>query len=269
VSKYITHAKEPRQIIDEALSQYEVNAKFVGMSGGRDSIAVTHWMMENVDGCKVFHLNTGIGIKRTREFVRDTCRDMGWPLVEIRAKEDCGQDFDEIVLKHGFPGPHGHTFMYNRLKERCLLRLHREYKQRRGGKILLATGLRYDESARRMRYAGREVNRQGGLIWVNPLYWFSASDRDRYIEEHSLPINPISATLGMSGECLCGAFAHKGEKEMVRLVDPETAERLDALERKCLERGFTWGWEGAPPAGGHNPDQQTMDFQPLCVGCEK
>lgn len=261
--------KEPDEIVFGAISKHKPVAKFVGFSGGRDSMAVTHWMMENLPDTKVFHINTGIGIKATREFVRDTCKDMGWPLVEVRAKEDCGMDYDEIVRENGFPGPYGHRFMYIKLKERAIGRLVRGAQSKRGDRVMLATGVRHDESVRRMAYAGKEVQRYGGKVWVSPLYWWSVAERDNYIDTHNLPVNPVSSMLGMSGECLCGAFAHKGEKEMVRLVCPETAARLDRLEQECLARGFTWGWEGSPPEGGHNPDQQTMDFRPLCVGCEK
>jgi len=257
--------KTPEQIIAEAM-EHEPVAVYVGFSGGKDSMAVTHWMMENVPGCEVFHCNTGIGVEATREFVRDTCHEMGWPLHEIRAKEDCGQDYDEMVRQYGFPGPDSHSMMYARLKERPIRKLVRQAQKKRGDRVILASGIRHDESVRRMRYAGSEVNRVGSQVWVAPMYWFSAGERDSYISQRSLPINPINAMLGMSGECLCGAYAHKGEKSIVRLACPATADRLDRLEQEALERGFTWGWEGKPPSGGHNPDQLWM---PLCVGCEK
>jgi len=256
----------PREIVDKAIAEHNPVAIRVGFSGGRDSLAVTHWMMTNVPGCEVFHCNTGIGIERTRQFVRDTCKDMGWPLHEIRAKEDCGQDYDAIVRKFGFPGPDGHSLMYARLKERPIRELVRRAQTKRGDRVLLATGIRHDESVRRMRYAGREVNRVGSQLWVNPIYWWSASERDAYNKAHGLQVGPVSATLGMSGECLCGAYAHRGEKAMVRVVCPETADRIERLEQEVLANGFTWGWEGRPPKGGHNPKQAWM---PLCLGCEK
>lgn len=266
--------RPPTEILLEALERNPV-ASFVGFSGGRDSLAVTHWMMNRVPGCQVFHINTGIGIERTREFVRETCRAYGWPLHEVRAKEDCGQDYDELVREFGFPGPDGHQLMYARLKERAIRKIVRDVKatianrkKRLSARVMFATGLRFDESVRRMRYAGREVNLEGAQLWVNPIYWWSASARDAYIAEHKLPINPVSAMLGMSGECLCGAYAYRGEKALVRLVDPATAERLDRLEHEVCALGFTWGWEGRPPKGGRNKAQTAFNM-PLCVGCEK
>lgn len=259
----------PREIVDRALTEHKPVAVRVGFSGGRDSLAVTHWMMTNVPGCEVVHFNTGIGIERTRQYVRDTCKAQGWPLAEIRAKEDCGQDYDEIVKRSGFPGgARGHVWMYGLLKERSVREMCRRLQRKRGDRVILATGVRHDESVRRMGYAGQEVTRRGREVWASPIYWWSADTRDAYNREHGLPVNEVSAMLGMSGECLCGAYAHKGEKALVRIVCPETAARIDRLEQEVLARGFTWGWDGRPPKGGHNPKQGRM-FMPLCVGCEK
>ena len=260
----------PREVVDRAVAEFAPVAIFVGFSGGRDSLAITHWMMNNVPGCKVFHVNTGIGIERTREYVRETCAAQGWPLTEIRAKEDCGQDYDELVKERGFPGPDQHRKMYDRLKGRCVEKLVRDNKKFRSReKVMIASGVRRDESKRRMGYGGREINQVGAAqVWVNPIYHWTADERDAYNRSHGIAVNPVSAMLGMSGECLCGAYAHKGEKALVRLVCPQTAARIDKLELEVLARGFTWAWDAEPPRGGHNPKQGTM-FMPMCVGCEK
>lgn len=266
------NTKTAEEIIQEAQETYEPVAVFVGFSGGSDSLAATHWMMEHVPGCRALHCNTGIGIEKTREFVRETCEQYGWPLTEIRAKEDCGQDYDDLIREHGFPGPDHHSKMYSRLKERCIEKLVRETKTHRMDKVAIATGIRHDESRVRAGYAGREINRRGAQVWLNPLYWWTGSDMRQYIKANGLPKNPVSDMLGMSGECLCGAYAHKGEKELVRLIDPDVVDRIERLEWECLKQGMTWGWEGAPPAGGFNPNQGMLDMeyeQPMCVGCGK
>src|SRR5437660_87103 len=86
----------PMEIVRRAIEQYKPVAIYVGFSGGNDSRAVAHWMMNNVPGCEPFHANTGIGIERTRQSVRDTCKIYGWNLHEIRALEDCGQSYDDL-----------------------------------------------------------------------------------------------------------------------------------------------------------------------------
>lgn len=256
--------RKPRDIVDEALT-YKPRAVYVGFSGGDDSLCTAHWMMNNVPQCQVFHANTGIGVEKTREFVRATCKKHGWPLHELRAKEDCGQDYDQLVIERGFPGPAMHRKMYSRLKERCVEKLVRESKKNWKDKILIATGLRHDESARRAGYAGREINFKGAQMWVNPMYWVSKSLMMNYIKFHGLQRNPVSELLGMSGECLCGAYAHAGEKALVRIVDPATADRIEALEVKVRAAGYSWGWEEKPPSRR----APKAFFGPFCVGCEK
>ncbi len=255
--------KTALEVYQEAVALHAPIRAFVGFSGGRDSLAVTHWMMAHVPDCEAVHINTGIGVERTREFVRETCRQYRWPLHEIRALEDCGQDYDELVRRYGFPGPPGHRMMYARLKERAIRVLVQRRKTKRTDRILIATGIRREESVRRMAYAGREVNRTGAQVWINPLYWWEKLDRDMYLHEHQLPVNPVSEALGMSGECLCGAFAHPGELDMVRKVCPATAQRIDRLHAEIAHR-FPWGWEGRPPS-----KKAVKPSGPFCVGCEK
>lgn len=259
----------PEEIIARAVA-YKPVATYVGFSGGNDSRHVAHWMMNNVPGCEVFHINTGIGIERTREYVRDTCKEQGWPLHEIRAKEDCGQDYDALVRRGGFPGPDAHGLMYSLLKERAVRLLVRRAKVNHGrnANVMLATGVRYDNSVRRMRYVGQEIRKAGGQLWVNPHYWTTAEERDAYNAVSGIPENPVSRELGMSGECCCGAYAQPGERELIRKVCPATGARIDRLEQEVLAAGFTWSWEGRPPKGGFNPSQESL-FRPLCFGCEK
>ena len=267
----VTQRRTPADIVAEALDRYKPIAIYAGFSGGNDSRAVTHWMMSNVPGCQALHINTGIGIEASRQYVRDTCKAQGWPLTEIRAKEDCGEDYDANVLRHGFPGPDGHQFMYRRLKERAVYALVKRAKvgHPRSAKVLIAAGVRYDESVRRMGYAGREINKIRAQIWANPVYWWTKAERDAYNAASGLPENPVVKQLGMSGECGCGAFAHPGELAKWRAIDTSFGARIDRLQSECLARGFTWGWEGRPPKGGFNRDQISLFEHPLCVGCEK
>ena len=72
--------------------------------------------------------------------------------------------------------------------------------------------------------------------------------------------------LHMSGECLCGAFAHPGELEEIRAWFPNEYERIKALERRACSAGVPCEWGVAPPEPVFiDPDQTVM---PLCVACE-
>jgi len=260
--------REPEDILFEALFEQkrEPIAAYACFSGGDDSLVSVHWTMNNIPNCKVLHINTGIGIEATRRFVRDTCYREKWPLIEIRAKEDCGQDYDEMVLKNGFPGPPMHARMYQRLKERPIRVAVKKAKKHRLDKVILSTGLRHDESMRRMGYGGREIDFVGSQMWCNFLYWKPKSWFMEYIAKYKLPRNPVSEILGMSGECLCGAFAAKGEKGLIRIVCPDTADRIERLEVAAGLLGHTWGWEDRPTKKGRVP---RIAPGPLCVGCGK
>ena len=138
----------------------------------------------------------------------------------------------------------------------------------RRAKVLIASGVCHDDSEVRMGYAGREINTVGSQLWINPLYWWDKEKREAYRLASGMPVNEAAQQLGMSGECGCGAFAQRGELERWRRVDPAFGAHIDALQQRVLARGFTWGWEGRPPKGGHNPAQEHL-FAPMCSGCIK
>jgi 3'-phosphoadenosine 5'-phosphosulfate sulfotransferase (PAPS reductase)/FAD synthetase len=254
------------EIIATALAHNPV-AIFAMFSGGDGSLAATHLAMNNVPGCEVLHINTGIGIERTRQFVRETCDREGWPLTEVRAKEDCGQDYDQIVEEYGFPGPASHSLMYRRLKERCVEYVVRQRKTGRFDKVMLLTGICHDDSQRRSGYGGREVTHKGAQLWVNHLYWAGASWFWRYLLDNDIPRNPVAEALGMSGECGCGAFANPGELRIWRSVCPKFGARIDRLQQRARELGVHHNWETRPP---RDRDLATPDFfSPMCVNCLK
>lgn len=257
----------PSEIIRTAFENFRISAVFVGYSGGFDSLVTTHWAMNNVEGCKVFHANTGIGIETTRKFVRDTCVKNNWCLTEIKAKEDCGQDYDELVKEYGFPGAGHHYKMFQRLKERPVMKLLRDNKKVRSDNVMLITGIRKDESKRRAGYKYSVLDFTGNLLWVNPFYYRTRSWFSDYIEKHKLQQNPVSEILGMSGECLCGAYAHKGELDLIKMVCPDTYDRLIKLEG-IVKQQHGWGWEDQPPKLKIKPISSEK-FMPFCVGCEK
>lgn len=258
----------PEAIIAAALAHQPV-AIYALLSGGDGSLRATHWAMNNIPGCRVAHINTGIGIEATRQFVRETCAWYGWDLTEIRSKEDCGQDYDEIVKRYGFPGPAQHSHMYIQLKERAIEELVRRSKVRGSReKVMLLTGIQHDDSARRSGYGGREITFNKAQMWVNHMYWADKSSVYHYLRDYQIRRNPVSVELGMSGECGCGAFADEGELAIWRRADPAFGRRVDRLQVEAREAGVHCRWEGRPPRD--RDDTQTQDmFSPLCTHCLK
>jgi len=167
--------KSAKKIIERAVEEHEPRLQFALFSGGgHDSLASTHWAMRN-GADAVVHINTGIGIPQTRRFVRDCAVEFGWPLLEYQARKNTKADgtpdpqrYEELVLEWGFPGPSHHGKMYARLKDRQIQRLMRDFREHRGQRQLLITGLRRDESDRRMAYTD-PIDRKGGSGMGKPV----------------------------------------------------------------------------------------------------
>lgn len=194
-------------LLDRAVEQFDPIAVYGLFSGGHDSLTACHVASRHPRFTGCVHINTGIGIPDTREFVRETCRRQGWALREIRAKEDCGQDYEQLVTERGFPGPPHHYKMYNRLKERALKLLTKETKVGHSvrSKILLVSGCRSQESTRRMGHVEPIQHRKedGARVWVAVIHDWSKIDCNNYIAAHGLERNSVVDKIHKSGECLC------------------------------------------------------------------
>ena len=258
-------------VITEAVDKYNPSHIFAMFSGGHDSLTATRIASKHPNFSAAVHINTGIGIPETREFVRETCKREGWPLKEYRAR-DYGQNFEDLVTERGFPGPGHHYKMYHRLKERCIRALVRDHKVKWRDRIIFSTGCRSQESTRRMGHVER-IQQQGVSVWVAPIHDWSKTMCNEYIEHEELEPNQVVKLLHMSGECLCGAFAHKGELKEIELWYPKTAEYIKSIEEKVRAAGFPWGWEEQPPKGWGSTLRDTSGRiskekrEMLCTSC--
>lgn len=246
---------DARRIIDAARSEHgPIVTTFLLLSGGNDSMVLYDTCREFAD--HVVHINTGIGIPETNEFVRDL---VGPDLIELHPPVP----YDDLVLGRwrGFPGPGGHIYAYTMLKERALRAVLKDHRAKRGQRFMLLTGARADESDRRMGTT-EEARRMGGQVWVNPLLHWSNDLMREYRSTRRLPVNPVTEHLHMSGECLCGAFARPGELDHIAFFYPEFAERIRALEARVRDAGLPackWG-EKPPRKGDAAPG-------PMCNQC--
>lgn len=226
--------------LDEHLDGHDLAAVVWLFSGGNDSTVLGHVMRDRITHAG--HANTGIGIEDTRQFVRDTCREWGVPLLEKYPPTS----YRELVLDRGFPGPAFHWKMYQRLKERCLVQIRRDFvADPRRQRVLFLAGRRRAESTRRAQIVEHE--RRGSIIWASPLANWTKLDMNSYrVENLDVPRNDVADLLHMSGECLCGAFAKPGELDMIGWFYPEVAEEIRALEREVTAAGHppelcVWG----------------------------
>lgn len=271
-------------LISEAVDRYKPRAVVALFSGGDDSLTATTIASKHPAFTTAAHMNTGIGVEATREFVRETCKRMGWPLREMRAKEDAGQDYRRLVMERGFPGRGHHQKMYDRLKERPLRILIRSLKEKRRDKIMLVTGVRSMESVRRMGHVA-PVQVEGVKLWVAPIHDWDKPACLAYLADQGMPRNPVSCEMHMSGECLCGAFAHDGELEEWRFFRPEVAHEIDTLQEEVRLHGKPaarkrcfWGRStvelpllGLPNEPGNSNGRKgpKRPVRMMCMGCDQ
>jgi 3'-phosphoadenosine 5'-phosphosulfate sulfotransferase (PAPS reductase)/FAD synthetase len=257
-------------------------------SGGHDSLSACFIASRHPLFKGVIHANTGIGVEATREFVRRTCAEQRWPLLEYKAIENTNRfnkpdpmDYRAMVLRWGFPGPAGHGIMYTRLKLRALLRHEREHKasSRKSNPrfVMYVSGQRSAESTRRMGHMSRdpEISTEERRIWVAPIHDWSKSHTAELIEFAGLERNFIVDLLHKSGECLCGAFAEKGELAELQMWK-ETRPAHDyivRLQKEVIAAGHPWGWEDRPPEHIGEEKKGQMIIEPMrqfmCWNCNR
>jgi 3'-phosphoadenosine 5'-phosphosulfate sulfotransferase (PAPS reductase)/FAD synthetase len=250
-------------IIDEAIGLHRPVKTFALFSGGNDSLVLLdmarrYW---NVDG--VVHVNTGTGIPETTEFVRATCARWGMALHELRPPQSYEDVFINDPIIDGLPGPGMHHIAYSRLKDRAIRSFSTAQKGRWRDRIMLLTGIRSDESQKRMGYTESVIDREKCRVWVNPLYSWTNDEMRAYKALYRLPRNPVTDHLHFSGECLCGAYAHPGELAELEFFYPEVAARIRGWEAAAEARGLTYSkW------GERRPDAKKKERKArLCEAC--
>lgn len=265
-------AAEPDAIVDAARAEHWPVRSFCLFSGGHDSTVLAHRMRDRYD--ELAFIDTGTALPGVAQFVAQFAADLSKPLRILEA----GDAFRVLVIggqwrgRHwepqGFPGPAAHNVAYQRLKQYEIERLVREAKAEfapgdRMARVMLLTGTRRAESARRARTQAAPARRVKAQVWVNPLIDWTNDQMRAYRAEHGLPESDVAALLHRSGECNCGAFAAPGERQdLIALFPTWFAEHIAPLERRARELGLAgcvWGerpYESAAPAG------------PMCSDCQ-
>lgn len=269
--------RTPEMIIEEAIKKFKPAKYVLLVSGGHDSITNAHMVAgilkkRSIQFC-VYHGDTTIGIPETQEYVKMICILYGWEL-HIRRPPNKNDWYENIIAKHGFPGPTktSHQYMYRRLKERAL-RNFVTHEMKSGPytreNVLLFSGVRKEESRIRMGYKDI-TKKEDSRIWCNPLFYWSEQDCKEYMKEHFIPLSPVKEKICISGECLCGCFAKKEELIELKRSFPNTYAEIMRLQSIAELHGFPWGWASGPnewKANKYKKQQLKMNF--MCVGCDK
>ena len=251
---------EAHQIMDQAIDQWRPESVWAGFSGGNDSTVMLDIVRQHPKLNGALHVDTTIGIRRTRQFVRDVCGAWGIDLHVVSPPKS----YDELVRAQGFYGPKDHRYAYIQLKKEAIRVFKRQQlKPRKSTRIMIVTGMRSGESRTRMSH-GSGDRLEERVVWCNPIRHFTNDDMAEYRQRHpDLPRNPVNDALGKSGECLCGCFSVGPlELPIIRELDPDTADQIERLQRELEASGSAfcrWGPGGegrGEPAG------------PMCTGCD-
>jgi 3'-phosphoadenosine 5'-phosphosulfate sulfotransferase (PAPS reductase)/FAD synthetase len=232
-------------------------------SGGNDSTVLGHLFKDTVTHAA--HVRTGIGIAETTQYVQDVTAAWGVPLIIRDPPPGC--TYEELVLEFGFPGPGFHYKMFQRLKERALRQVRKDFVATpRKERVIFIAGRRRAESERRKDIPLLET--EGSILWSSPLALWTKLDMTTYrLMQRDVPMNRVSELIGMSGECLCGAFAKPGELDAVGAHFPAMREYIKALEAKVTAAGHThplnvWGHGQRVPSQG-----ESDEVGKFCTSC--
>ena len=254
-------ASHALDVVSQAADRYDADQVYALFSGGHDSLASTLIAARHPKFKGVVHVNTGIGIEETRQFVRDTCRRYGWPLYELHPPR---RTYRDMVLGggEGFPGPSMHKWTYIWLKKDAIDKFVTSRKTHRLENVVLVSGQRTQESARRARHV-QAHRKDKSKIWTNPIHDWSKGDCLDWIEHVGARQNRVVQLIHKSGECLCGAFARPGELAEIELWYPEAAEQIRALEAEARTAGLKrcqWGSKDGTTPNSEPPG-------PMCSDC--
>lgn len=207
------------------------------LSGGKDSTLAALEMSkeDRLDG--VVHIDTGIGLNETREYVEDLSSRFGWNLKIFKGYTS----YDTYVLKHGFPTPTGHSQIMHILKLDAVRRFISWHKREKGEIPLIFSGVRSSESNRRSRWA-RKFQFYQGAYWDCPVFHYTDEQVWKLHYEYQIPINSAYGIIGKSGDCLCGAFGNLAEKRVIEKFYPYLSDHISHLEENTKSEKYNiWG----------------------------
>jgi 3'-phosphoadenosine 5'-phosphosulfate sulfotransferase (PAPS reductase)/FAD synthetase len=266
--------KRSREIVNQAIADYQPYAIVIMFSGGDDSLTAYHLAKAlEVPATHFLHGVTGTGIPQTTEFARRIGKESGLCYIEANA----GKTYEKYIWRKGFfgVGDAAHLLAYHELKnhhfEKALSRHIRKGQRERP--ILLINGARWQESRNRERMKEQPVklarkNRPNYNIWVNIINDWTRLDCTEFLADYQR--NPVTELLHRSGECMCGTMQSQEQRKEAAFWFPEWGRWLDELETAVKDK-HGWGWGESIPTwfSQAKAGQLFLDgFMPMCHKCE-
>lgn len=180
------------------------------------------------------------------------------------------KSFKEYVQKYGMPHPGQHNAVYRELKWKPMVKFVRSRKGPKGEyyDVVFISGVRILESKKRFISAkptqvDPTVKR---MRFVAPIIYWDTETVIKFIQEKQFPKSDSYNTLHLSGDCLCGAYAEKGESELISLFYPECGRYIAECEKQANKdhKGKN-GWGNNTPMIHALEQTDLEDF--ICADC--
>lgn len=251
-------------------------AVLVGFTAGADSNIALKLASMFFPVTAVFTCNTTIASLDTLSSCESAARNYGHNYIcrcpPYNGLAECNDTYEQLIKRHGFPGQTktAHNWMYWYLKDHTVSRIVSSYRRRvRNRVVVIISGARQDESIRRMGTT-QDITVKGSTVWVNLCNRWTASECHAFEAEYNLSSyrSHCSRTIGISGECWCGAFAPKGQLNELRFAAPDVYEKLSRLRSWLIANTqFNWDWDEGPPKKRDMLKPPSPTFSPNALMC--
>jgi 3'-phosphoadenosine 5'-phosphosulfate sulfotransferase (PAPS reductase)/FAD synthetase len=266
---------ESQRILTTAIETWKPVALVSLFSGGYDSAITTH-ALHRLDthglSIQVWAIDTQLSADGWREYVQGVATGQGWNF-QIYDNKRGFEQFVTAVNFHGCPRTKaGHTWAFQRLKERGFDAILMMNKTSRGDKVLFVSGVRRAESTDREE--ADEIQRVGhsNKIFCSPIINWTNDDCDLYRVENNLPDNPFYNTVKGSGDCQCN-WGNFITMRTLQKYSPALAAGNVATVDQISRELHGYGWDGKIEAQAEflqdysGEAQLTSPF--LCAGCSR
>jgi len=225
--------KSPKQLLEQAVKQYNTTKFIMLYSGGNDSHTTLHATQKAIREMdlkielRLMYWNTGINIPENREFVLHTANKQGLELIELKPEPHF--NFESLIQRFGFLGVGGHRFALGFLKWFGFRKFARENKLANYAYI---SGRRLLEStARTKMISNKDLDKpESNMNFVSPLFYLDNTQRDCYMNKYSLYASPCYTTVHTDGNCQCGCYAQKDELTMMYVFHKEVFDYIKKME---------------------------------------
>lgn len=250
-----------------------IGEEFYGLcSGGKDSMTACEIAHNYKPLNAIVTIDTtiaaelGDGTKPAIEAAKKFANRLGIPHIIIYPI----QDYATLVKKYGFPHPAQHKISFIHLKWKAMHAFAKTKKTSNGKRknIVFISGVRKLESKRRFGTAMPiQIDPTDKYMrFAAPIVYWDNEETISYCRKRKFELSTCYNTIMMSGDCLCGAYAQKGESALIKKFYPVTAQKIAELEKVAYKghKGKN-GWGNGDSMTGTMQQQELENF--ICSDC--